>query len=668
MFPFYNNYPGTDLHEIDLAYILKLCAELRASNETLTGWKAQHEAEYELLNDKVEGLVNSLVDVITPWDSSIEYPIYSIVGYQDQNYIAIQPVPVGVMITNTEYWQPANTAMEQINAIGVNVANMRRHIYYTSITSIEDIIADTDETLMIVNGGNLVLDGVVFPSNIDIMFVNGIMSGSFTINGNIIAGRKQIFAVDANMTAKNDVGFPEWFGAVRNDATVDDTAAIQKCYDTFDITSFDSGEYHVNGTIYLDRSYTAVVGTHMNNLSGTSVSRGTRIIQEDGSANTFEVGVKNATTSSTYDIANIFIRDISIVVAADGIDYTANTYGVRIYVLRGLYMDSVSVTNYANGFYIASLAMGYISRCRFISNKPASVTEQTSGFHLDPVAPILGDSISSFSSIWIDHCDIHFNTPSVINTFGVYAPQGSTGIADIAIDYTNFYGCTNGIRLTGTTTDVQNDIFIRGNCVDNCFEAVVLIGALKAVVTDNWISVGRPYIGTGSAYTRKGVYVLNNGVYGSCQIKNNVIKAMSGLATAVISSGVRIENSRHIISENVIDNMSIPVEIVGTSDAHCMNIKIKDAITLNDQTHSANAAIRYTYCDNGIIEPLIKTSGGYQYGYGVIANNCTYVSINPSGIATDSILTAKVRADGTNFTNTNAFSVLANNNSINGAI
>lgn len=118
MFPFFNHYPGTDLHEIDLAYILKLCAELKASNTTLTEWKASHEREYDDLRNDVDGLINNLVDVISPWDSSIAYHVFSIVEYQGTNYIAVQDVPVGAMITNTDYWQPANTALEQINAIG----------------------------------------------------------------------------------------------------------------------------------------------------------------------------------------------------------------------------------------------------------------------------------------------------------------------------------------------------------------------------------------------------------------------------------------------------------------------------------------------------------------------------------------------------------------------
>ncbi len=148
MFPFFNNYPGTDLHEIDLAYILKLCAELRASNTTLTAWKAQHEAEYIELTDKVDGLINNLVDVISPWDSSIAYHIFSIVEYQGTNYIAIQDVPVGAMITNTEYWQPANTVVEQINAMGLVVSDVQDKTSYYVMPQEYGAVADgvTDDT------------------------------------------------------------------------------------------------------------------------------------------------------------------------------------------------------------------------------------------------------------------------------------------------------------------------------------------------------------------------------------------------------------------------------------------------------------------------------------------------------------------------------------------
>lgn len=127
MFPFFNHYPGTDLHEIDLAYILKLCAELKSNSEALSTWKTEHQAEYDELKNVVDGLVNKLVEVIVPWDSSVSYPIYSIVEYQGNNYIAVKDVPVGTMITNTEFWQPANTVIEQINAIAELTSNINLH-------------------------------------------------------------------------------------------------------------------------------------------------------------------------------------------------------------------------------------------------------------------------------------------------------------------------------------------------------------------------------------------------------------------------------------------------------------------------------------------------------------------------------------------------------------
>lgn len=128
MFPFFNHYPGTDLHEIDLAYVLKQVLETSSNTEALQAWKASHEAEFTELKNKVDALIDDLVDIIVPWDSSIAYRVFSIVEYQGTNYIAVQDVPVGTMITNTEYWQPANTVIEQINAMAAIVSNLHNYV------------------------------------------------------------------------------------------------------------------------------------------------------------------------------------------------------------------------------------------------------------------------------------------------------------------------------------------------------------------------------------------------------------------------------------------------------------------------------------------------------------------------------------------------------------
>lgn len=192
MFPFFNNYPGTDLHEIDLAYILKLCAELRESNTTLTAWKATHEAEYAELADKVDGLINNLVDVIVPWDSSTAYHIFSIVEYQGTNYIAVQDVPIGTMITNTEYWQPAQTVVEQINAIGATVTELveRFDIFVTPQMYGAAADGETDDTAAFQS---------MFDSNTDETVLYYIPHGTYKIAGDVIVTNPHINIMGGGM-------------------------------------------------------------------------------------------------------------------------------------------------------------------------------------------------------------------------------------------------------------------------------------------------------------------------------------------------------------------------------------------------------------------------------------------------------------------------------------
>ena len=121
-------FPNTRTYDSDLGFIIKWISETNPSIDDLLNWKSIHEGEYNELYEMVEGLQNSLIDVIVPWDSSIAYHIYSIVEYLGDNYIAIQDVPVGAMITDTNYWVQANTVIQQINAIG-NTVNEVKEAY-----------------------------------------------------------------------------------------------------------------------------------------------------------------------------------------------------------------------------------------------------------------------------------------------------------------------------------------------------------------------------------------------------------------------------------------------------------------------------------------------------------------------------------------------------------
>lgn len=147
---FFNEFPHTRFYDADLGWIIQKIKKLLTEYASLDEWRADHQTEYEILAEKVEGLINNLVDVITPWDAGIEYHIFSIVEYQGQNYIAVQDVPVGIMITNTDYWQPANTVVEQINAMASVVSDLNRWRPYVTPEEYGAVgDNNTDDTLAI---------------------------------------------------------------------------------------------------------------------------------------------------------------------------------------------------------------------------------------------------------------------------------------------------------------------------------------------------------------------------------------------------------------------------------------------------------------------------------------------------------------------------------------
>ena len=82
---FFDNFPYTNFHEINLAWLLQAMKNLDASVR-----------EYMAVNKVGFGGI---------WDITKQYPAYTVVADGSQSYISLKPVPAGVDIENTEYWQ-----------------------------------------------------------------------------------------------------------------------------------------------------------------------------------------------------------------------------------------------------------------------------------------------------------------------------------------------------------------------------------------------------------------------------------------------------------------------------------------------------------------------------------------------------------------------------------
>ena len=84
---FDHRYPGTDLHELDLAYVL---GEVNALKYTLNNFVKNNTFKFA---DPIE------------WDITTQYAAVTIVKYRSHIfYVSTQPVPAGIQITNTNYW------------------------------------------------------------------------------------------------------------------------------------------------------------------------------------------------------------------------------------------------------------------------------------------------------------------------------------------------------------------------------------------------------------------------------------------------------------------------------------------------------------------------------------------------------------------------------------
>ena len=140
-------FPHTRTYDSDLGWLIKHTKELLDCCSSMTDWAAKHEREYEILSNKVNGLINNLTEVIKPWDPSIAYQIFTIVEYLGSNYIAIQDVPVGANITDPTYWAPANTIVEQINAMGLVVSTMLQN--WNVVPEFSDLAATTTDQVIV---------------------------------------------------------------------------------------------------------------------------------------------------------------------------------------------------------------------------------------------------------------------------------------------------------------------------------------------------------------------------------------------------------------------------------------------------------------------------------------------------------------------------------------
>ena len=115
----FNNYPYTDTHELNLDWILKKIKELKVEID-----------DFKVVNN---------ITFSGQWDITKQYPAWTIVSDNNIGYVSIQPVPVGVPLSNGNYWVEVIDYTAQIAGLETRVIDLENTIGDNSSGLVHDM-------------------------------------------------------------------------------------------------------------------------------------------------------------------------------------------------------------------------------------------------------------------------------------------------------------------------------------------------------------------------------------------------------------------------------------------------------------------------------------------------------------------------------------------------
>ena len=367
---------------------------------------------------------------------------------------------------------------------------------------------------------------------------------TLTINGSITAGRYQIFSGSGNIIVNNEtnpIGYPEWFGATVNDPNFDNSNAIKKCFNIFNVTELSSADYYVANTIELSTSNRILKGVNQLNWSYEELTKkGTRIITTNPTKAVILLGTYNKPNNINLSVQNVTLQDLTIT-RTSGSEWVSNSIGIHVSQVLRCSLKRVMCFNNDLGIIIQGCTNLHIDKCNlFAEILPNSDMSRT-------LRNILIDN-SINSAINIPNVSIYIND-CIITTGGGNILTSSSGIT------------------VSSNTATCSDLFFYENAIEWVNNGIEII-ANNSVNTSNDIHICHNEL---DVIKGNGIILLNIGDGSNVEIIDNYI-APSSVATKTFS-GIRIDAANGV---TIRDN-----SVVSKNYANSKGLYITNSSSIN---------------------------------------------------------------------------------------
>lgn len=249
----FDNFPISNAYAVNLDWIMR---KMREVEEFVKNYAAVNNVSYAGV-----------------WDITKQYPKWALVADGDTSWLSLQPVPKGVPLENSEYWQKLADLDPRIAGIIVqladaaqNIKDLQSKVANLKIANVLDYGAVGDGVTDCTNAFNdAYASGLpVWVPYGDYKLTGKVTLGDCTIDGALHGGNIEITGTltavpssnifeDTTITitdvSKNPEGYPDWFGG-----------NIQKCVDTFPKTVLLPHKYTLSANLELSKSNIALVG------------------------------------------------------------------------------------------------------------------------------------------------------------------------------------------------------------------------------------------------------------------------------------------------------------------------------------------------------------------------------------------------------------------------